>query len=400
MINLLRQQAPALAARNLIFRVDTLACRDPTKPRDFLIDAGTRVTSDAVSLAADPNIDMVVEVSGGGSARELVLGAAKAGKHVVTANKALLAAALPEVEAAFRKKRGPRLGFEAAVAGGIPIIRTLATSLRCDTFTSVSGILNGTTNFMLSAMDSQGTPYGEVLADAQAAGFAETDPTADVEGHDACNKLVLLARLAFGVAVPPSAVRTVGISGLVPADFAFARSIGCTIKLVGAGTCTGGGRARSVQLLVSPTLVPRGGALGSTGGALNLVATNSELLGPAHMVGAGAGRLPTAGSVVADMVAIGLGEQAVAPFGRPLDPVVGYSTEVDGRWYVRVPAGGSASEVAAAFDAGGVSAVAVHPLPGGGWAVLTPPSAASAVDAVAAVLCRGGGGRALPDHGE
>jgi homoserine dehydrogenase len=351
-------------------------CRDPTRVRDFTVDPRTLVTSSAEAVLDDPSVNMVVEVMGGTElARRVLLRSAAAGRHVVTANKALLAAHLPQVEAAFPRGARQRLGYEAAVAGGIPIIRTLASALALDQPTAVSGILNGTTNFMLSAMaERTGVEYATVLAEAQAAGFAEADPTADVEGHDARNKLVLLARLALGASLPVESVRCAGITGVTPADFALARGVGCTIKLVGRAARAGGAGGHGVEALVSPALVPATGALGSTGGALNLVSVDSEYLGRSEYRGAGAGRFPTALSVVADMVNIALGQQASVPFPRALLPgaVVSDDVTTPSMARVTVPARGEAAGVAAATAVlqarGFVVTRAVHGVEGAGAA--------------------------------
>lgn len=291
-----------------------VVCRDPARKRDFQLEPSTKVSADVGAIINDPSIDMVVEVAGGmDAARELMLHSAKAGRSVVTANKALLAAHLPEIEAAFPASGKARLGYEAAVAGGIPIIRTMQQGLLLDNVTSVAGILNGTTNFMLSAMAERGASYAAILKEAQEKGFAEADPTADVEGHDARNKLVLLAKLAYGVTIPVSGVRTVGISGVTPDDVSLARALGYAIKLIGRAAVSDG----AVEASVTPALVPTSDLMGGTGGALNIVKVDSEFLGTSYYRGAGAGRFPTANSVVADMINIALGTQSASPFPLP-----------------------------------------------------------------------------------
>lgn len=348
-VELLKRQRALFRAQKFDFVVKTLLCRDTAKARDFAVEPGTVVTADPQAVLGDPSIDIVVEVIGGtgAPAKDLVLGAAAAGKHVVTANKALLAEQVPALRKAFTgrggKKRARYLGYEAAVAGGIPIIRTLQEGLLPDSIQGVAGIMNGTTNYMLTAMADSGAAYADVLRDAQAAGFAETDPTADVEGHDARNKLVLLAQLAHGVWVPPAKVRTTGITGVSAFDVAAARAVGAgyTIKLLGvaqafdepapapaADGAAGGAAAaaaasparpgkRLLDLWVSPALVPCGSPLATTGGALNMIQVDSASLGRTTYLGAGAGRFPTANSVVADMTAIALGTIAPQPFPRP-----------------------------------------------------------------------------------
>lgn len=351
-----------------------LLCRDVAKRRDFEVEPGTSVTADPLAVLDDPEIDIVVEVIGGtgAPARDLVFGAAARGKHVVTANKALLADALPDVRRAFSSRR--QLGFEAAVAGGVPVIRAMQESLLVDSVTGVAGIMNGTTNYCLSAMASEGKSYGDVLAAAQAAGFAEADPTADVEGFDARNKLVLLTQLAFGTWVPPARVRTTGITGVTAFDMAAAAAGGFTIKLLGVSELfdEGGGaavgdaaaaanvaaaappssnpsvdgapplRRRLLDIFVSPALVPVNSALGRTGGALNLVQVDSAALGRTTFAGAGAGRFPTANSIVADLFAIAKGTNAKRPFPRAPPAKVGLALKPsDARehtFFVRGPA--------------------------------------------------------------
>jgi len=351
-VNLIKRQRPLLHALKLDFRVKYLLCRDAARARDFSPEAHTVVTADPAAVLADPAIDMVVEAIGGtGSpARELVLGAAAAGKHVVTANKALLAAALPEVRRAFPSKR-VALGYEASVAGGVPVIRALTHSLLGDSPASVSGIMNGTTNFILSAMAGGGKSFAEALAEAQAAGFAEADPSGDVEGHDARNKLVLLTQLAYGVWVPPAQVRTVGISGVTPFDVAAAAAQGYAVKLLGVsrlfpgGGEGGGGGGKQRQLLeacVSPALVPLGSPMAGAGGAQNLINVDSAALGRLGFSGPGAGRDATATSILADMVSIARGTHSPRPFPRPPPARVGLSIKPSATLrrdtYVRAPA--------------------------------------------------------------
>jgi homoserine dehydrogenase len=423
-VEVLRQQAPRFAAMGLDFRVRAVCVADAARQRPELAHlrltrtaggagagAGdaTLLTTDHTALTEDPAIDMLVEVAGGtGAARTAVLSAARRGKSVVTANKALLAAHLPEMEAAFPADGRARLGFEAAVAGGVPIIRAMQQSLAPDTVTSVAGILNGTTNFMLSAMASAGAPYADVLREAQAAGFAEADPTADVEGHDARNKLVLLARLGLGVTLPVGAVRTVGISGVTPADFALARELGCTVKLIGRAALTGGGscgggKASAVEASVTPALVPLDGALGTTGGALNLVAVDSAYVGRSEYRGPGAGRFPTANSVVADMLSIALGTASAPPFPLPRALTGGraLSDDVTCEAFVRL-SGSDGGRVGAAGEAVAAALGAQQPRPravtqtaraaGGSVGLLVDGGSLNAVTAAVARAVPAGGG--------
>jgi homoserine dehydrogenase len=318
------------------------------------VEAHTRVTTNMADGATDPELDMVVEVIGGAGAdmQGLLLGCAARGVSVVTANKALLAEHLPLLKRAFTSRRRA-LGYEASVAGGIPIIHALQHSLLPDSVQRVQGILNGTSNYILSAMEG-GRSFEQALREAQAAGFAEADPTADVGGHDARNKLVILTQLAFGLHVPPAEVRTVGITGIETFDVDVARASGYAIKHLGvsslfdakegeaaaaaaaaaAAVAPGAPAAapapprlqrRLLDMYVSPALVPLGSPLAATGGAGNLVQVDSAALGRSSYAGAGAGREPTANSVLADLVSIAKGTVSPRPFPRPPPARVGLS---------------------------------------------------------------------------
>jgi homoserine dehydrogenase len=237
---------------------------------------------------------------------------------VVTANKELLALHLPIIESMFQHPHGPRLGFEAAVGGGIPIIRSLQQSLFLDTFTNVSGILNGTTNYMLSNMQEKKISYQVILKEAQEKGFCETDPSADVEGLDARNKLVLLARLAYGVQVAPSHIFTKGITTVESAHFEIAQSLGSSIKLVCVAQKPSK-ETNAIGMMVCPSFVKVGSPLANTSSFMNMVALDTETCPSLYFHGPGAGRFATANSVVADMVNIALDTQAKTPFPKLID---------------------------------------------------------------------------------
>jgi homoserine dehydrogenase len=262
---------------------------------------------------------MVVEAIGGTStAYSAILNSAAKGKHVVTANKELLALHLPIIESLFQHPHGPRLGFEAAVGGGIPIIRSLQQSLFLDSLTNLSGILNGTTNYMLSNMQEKKAAYQSILKEAQENGFCEADPTADVEGLDARNKLVLLARLAYGVQVAPSQIYTKGITAVSSSHFDIAQSLGFSIKLV----CLAQKPTKETSLIgmmVCPSFVEIGSPLASTSSFMNMIALDTETCPSLYFHGPGAGRFATANSVVADMVNIALDTQARTPFPKLID---------------------------------------------------------------------------------
>ncbi len=259
---------------------------------------------DAAELAVSEDIDVFVELIGGdgGPALESVKAALLAGKHVVTANKALLARHGPEL-AALAEKQGVALNFEAAVAGGIPIVKTLRESLLGNSITRVYGILNGTSNYILTRMQREGLAFDEALSEAQALGYAETDPTFDVDGQDAAHKLSLLAALAFGVQPDFDAVHLEGIRGITPADFDAAEELGYRIKLLAVAVKTAGG----IEARVSPTMIPKSSALAGVDGVLNCVAVEGDFAGHIILAGPGAGARPTASSVASDIIDIARG---------------------------------------------------------------------------------------------
>lgn len=305
--------------------ISKLCVSNLMKSRDFHIDPSRTTVTDSVdSVLDDPSINVVVEVMGGVTlARSAVLKALQSGKHVVTANKALIASCMRELHdaqsAGARRfpSQPPVFSFEAAVCGGIPIIASLHSTYAFDTVTSVVGICNGTTNYMLCKME-QGADYLAVLREAQALGFAEADPTADVEGHDVRSKISILATLSFGgVVVPPEKIPTVGISQLSSLDFEYAKLLGCTVKLLGVAARAPkfGEHDGPLAVYVSPHLVPLQHALAGARGAGNAVVVKSTNLGVHSYAGPGAGRYPTANSVVADLERIARGAACDKPFG-------------------------------------------------------------------------------------
>jgi homoserine dehydrogenase len=275
--------------------------RDPDRERPVRLPPEVERTADVVSVGRRSDVDVIVELLGGTTvADDAVRGALEAGKSVVTANKALLAERGPGLEAGARAA-GAGLRFEAAVAGGIPILAPLARDLAANRLSRVRGIVNGTTNFILSAMAAEGRDYAEVLADAQTRGYAEADPTADVEGHDAVHKLVLLNRLAFGRWVAPADVPRTGISGVSAANVAAARDKGLAIKLVAAAHESG-------ICWVEPCAVTRGSLLGSTDGVTNVVEVTGWPVGRVVFQGPGAGGDATSSAVLGDLLALARGE--------------------------------------------------------------------------------------------
>ena len=260
--------------------------------------AGTSVTRDIFDVAKNPDIDIVVELIGGTDvAYELVMTAIENGKHVVTANKALIAQHGMEIFAA-AEARGLIVAYEAAVAGGIPIIKALREGLSGNRISWLAGIINGTTNFILSEMDSKGRDFADVLTEAQEKGYAEADPTFDVEGIDAAHKLVIMASLAFGMPLSLDGVFTYGITKLEPQDVSYARELGYAIKHLGIARQTDTG----VELRVHPTLVPQSCLIAGVNDVSNAVMVNADAVGTTLFYGPGAGSEPTASSVIADIV--------------------------------------------------------------------------------------------------
>ncbi len=265
-----------------------------------LTGAGVTVTDDAFAVVNDPNVDIVVELIGGyGVAKELVLKAIENGKHVVTANKALLATHGTEIFAAAQKK-GVMVAFEAAVAGGIPIIKAVREGLTANRIEWIAGIINGTTNFILSEMRDKGLPFATVLAEAQRLGYAEADPTFDIEGVDAAHKITILSALAFGMPVQFDKAHVEGISKLDAVDIKYAEQLGYRIKLLGITKRTPEG----VELRVHPTLIPAKRLIANVEGAMNAVLVKGDAVGATLYYGKGAGAEPTASAVIADLVDI------------------------------------------------------------------------------------------------
>ena len=278
-------------------RIARVADKDRKKARK-LVAGKAEVTGNAWEVVRDPRIDIVVELIGGtGIARDLVLEAIAHGKHVVTANKALLAKHGNRIFAAAQKK-GVMVAFEASVGGGIPIIKALREGLAANRIEWIAGIINGTSNFILSEMRDKGLAFRVALADAQARGYAEADPTFDIEGVDAAHKLTILSALAFGVPMQLAKAYTEGISRLTQQDIGYAEELGYRIKLLGITR-----RApRGIELRVHPTLVPARRLIANVEGVMNAILVKGDAVGPTMFYGAGAGSLPTASAVVADLV--------------------------------------------------------------------------------------------------
>ncbi|CAN5282981.1 homoserine dehydrogenase [soil metagenome] len=269
-----------------------------------IVGDGVEVVADARLVIANPEIDIVVELIGGyGIARSLVLEAIAAGKHVVTANKALLAVHGTEIFAAAREK-GVVVAFEAAVAGGIPIIKALREGLTANRIEWIAGIINGTTNFILSEMRSKGLDFGVVLKEAQRLGYAEADPTFDIEGIDAAHKLTLMSAIAFGIPVQFDKAHVEGITALQATDIKYAEQLGYRIKLLGLTRRRTDLPNGGIELRVHPTLIPTTRLIANVEGAMNAVVVQGDAVGTTLYYGKGAGAEPTASAVVADLVDI------------------------------------------------------------------------------------------------
>jgi homoserine dehydrogenase len=322
-----------------------------------------RVSRDIFEVARDPEVDILVELIGGTTvARELVEEAIRNRKHVVTANKALIAEFGNEIFA-LAEEYEVVVRYEAAVAGGIPIIKAMREGLAGNRIEWLAGIINGTGNFILSEMRDKGREFADVLAQAQALGYAEADPTFDVEGIDAAHKLVILASLAFGIPLQFSAVYTEGITHLTPQDVEYAEELGYRIKHLGVAKQNGGG----VELRVHPTLIPEQRLLANVNGVKNAVLVEGNAVGPTLYYGAGAGAQPTASAVVADLVdlardlsagqscrvpALGFGSASIRDL--PIVPM----ERVETPWYLRMEAEdkpGVLSQVATIFSEQGIS---------------------------------------------
>jgi len=328
------------AGRGIV--VTSAAIRDIDKAR-ALGYAGLELTTTPENIVEDPAIDVVVELMGGYEpARSLVLSAIANGKHVVTANKALIAIHGNEIFDAAQKK-GVMVAFEAAVAGGIPIIKAIREGLSGNRIQWLAGIINGTGNFILTEMREKGRDFPEVLAEAQALGYAEADPSFDVEGIDAAHKLTILASIAFGIPLQFDAVYTEGIGAVSREDVEYADQLGYRIKHLGIARQTPAG----IELRVHPTLIPQSRLIANVNGVMNAVLVNSDAVGATLYYGAGAGSEPTASAVVADLVDVvrtltvdpenrvpHLAFQADALSSQPVLPM----PEVESSYYLRLQA--------------------------------------------------------------
>jgi homoserine dehydrogenase len=358
-VSLLRDHADEIAARvGARVVVGPVAVRDLSRDRDVSVD---RLTDDPHTVVTDPDVDIVVEVMGGiEPARGLLQTALKHGKSVVTANKELIATLGPELFA-LADESGARVEYEAAVAGGIPIIKPLRESLAGDRVRRILGILNGTTNYILTKMTEEGMDFGQALAQAQQLGFAERDPTADVEGYDAAAKAAILASLAFDTNIVATDVYREGITRVSATDIQHARRMGYVIKLLAIVEESDG----QVGVRVHPALVPTAHPLASVRDSFNAVFVQADAVGDLMFYGRGAGSLPTASAVVGDIVSVSRALlSAVQPTnvaGHPTKPLRSFG-DVVVQYYVLLDVAdepGVLAAVAQAFGSNNVSIASV-----------------------------------------
>ncbi|NVN02306.1 MULTISPECIES: homoserine dehydrogenase [Asaia] len=334
-VRLLRENAEAITAR-AGRRIEVVAVSARDRNRDRGVDlSGLTWHDNAIDLAADPKVDVVLELIGGaeGSARALVEKALSAGKPVVTANKALLAihgAAL----ATLAGENNTSLLFEASVAGGIPAIKLVREGLAADHLLRVGGILNGTCNYILTAMRETGRDFDDILAEAQALGYAEADPTTDVDGWDAAHKLAILAGLAFGRPVRFDSLHVEGIRNIAACDQAFAREMGYRIKLLGSARSDEAGQ---IEASMRPCMVPQSAPIANVDGVFNAVLTEGRFSGPMLIEGRGAGAGPTASAVVADVIDLARGT-ALPVWGMAPQPEIACAPResLRGQYYLRL----------------------------------------------------------------
>lgn len=343
--------------------ITKILCRHPEAKRDVGVPPET-FTDRPEDILEDPSVDIVVELIGGiEPATTFMATALKNGKHVVTANKAAIAANGQMLQA-LAQEHGVMLRFEASVAGGIPIINAVTTALLSDEFTAVHGILNGTTNYILSQMSEAGRPYEDVLADAQAKGFAEADPTADVEGIDACNKLAILISLIFGIGVSPDDIPCHGITTITEHDIRYARENDYCIKLLASARKEQNGSADGGALYanVEPVFLPLSHPLAGVNNEFNAVFVKGNAVDDLMFYGRGAGPLPTGTAVLGDVITIAkqIGKEAAYDMLPPLryDAKLQFAGEGESRYYVRISAidkPGVLGKIAATFGRAGIS---------------------------------------------
>ena len=340
---------------------------DTTSDRGLVFPPGVFI-SDARRAIDDPEVDIVVEMIGGTAfAREIIQAAIAAGKHVVTANKALLASGGNDLVARAREK-GVALAYEASVGGCMPIVKSIRESLVGNRISAMTGILNGTCNYILTRITEEGATYAAALADAQAAGFAEADPTLDVEGHDTAHKLAILNSLAYGMEIDLDGIYVEGITRITPEDIAFAAEFGYKVKLLAIGK----DRGDAVEARIHPTMIPMDNPLSNVGGSLNAVTISADATGDMMLYGRGAGMMPTASAVVGDLVDIARDMLTGAKRRMPIlsfqpeaivrKPILSMD-EIETHYYFRFAAAdkpGVLSKIAGILGNLGISIASVH----------------------------------------
>ena len=336
-IEILQKQREALISRSgRSLLVNHVGARREHTGHDY---GDARVSRDVMDLARDPEVEVLVELIGGTSvAYDLIKLAIQQGKHVVTANKALIAEHGNELTA-LAESAGVQIRFEAAVAGGIPIIKALRESMAANNVSEVAGIINGTGNFILTEMSTKGRAFEDVLSEAQALGYAEADPTFDIDGTDAAHKLVILASLAFGIPLSIDAPMKQGIQDVSPEDLEYAASMGYRVKHLGIARQTNQG----IEMRVHPTLIPEHKQIATVDGVLNAVMVSGDAVGELLLVGPGAGGAATASSVCADLVDIarssaGSGPALGVPASQLSEQALVPSEQIASEWYVRLTA--------------------------------------------------------------
>ena len=336
-LTILREQSDSIASRaGQSLSVTHVGARTQYNEHDY---GAAQVSQDVMDVARDPEVDILVELIGGtGVAFDLIKLAIAEGKHVVTANKALIAEHGNEL-IALAESAGVQIRFEASVAGGIPIIKTLREAMAANQVSEVAGIINGTGNFILTEMSTKGREFEDVLAEAQALGYAEADPTFDIDGTDAAHKLVILASLAFGIPLSIDAPFKQGINEITPADLEYAAAMGYRVKHLGIARQ----QAEGIEMRVHPTLIPESKQLASVDGVLNAVMIAGSAVGELVLIGPGAGGAATASSVCADLIDIArqpsssglaLGAPVASLVAQPMIP----DEEIASEWYVRLTA--------------------------------------------------------------
>ena len=334
-IEILRQQSDLISVRaGRAVQIRHVGARRDHADHDY---GDARVSRDVMEVARDPEVDVLVELIGGTTvAYDLIKLAIDQGKDIVTANKALIAEHGNELFA-LAESAGVQIGFEASVAGGIPIIKALRESMAANEVSQVAGIINGTGNFILTEMSSKGRAFDDVLSEAQALGYAEADPTFDIDGTDAAHKLVILASLAFGIPLDIDGPIKQGIDTLTPTDLDYAAELGYRVKHLGIARRNEDG----IELRVHPTLIPEHKQIATVDGVLNAVMISGSAVGEVVLVGPGAGGAATASSVCADIVDVArhpngtgpaMGQPAAGLNARPLVP----SGDIASEWYVRL----------------------------------------------------------------